>query len=225
MACGNVSTPPQFHYAGDRTGTPARGGETDIEQDIGNIHDFWFGELDSQGLSPPDRQRLWFGGLTETDALCRQRFGSLCECALGGGLQHWEDSDAGLVALLLLLDQFPRNIHRGSPRAFAGDARARALSREWVEHGHYQRLPAIHQVFLYMPLEHSEDLDDQDTCVALFAQLAATTGSDQVASFSRYAAAHREVIARFGRFPHRNALLGRESSAGELAWLDAHGGF
>lgn len=176
-------------------------------------------------MSPGNRGELWFGGGPDTDELCRQRFGALCEDAIGGGLRHWEDCDVGVVALLLLLDQMPRNIHRGSARAFAGDPRALALSREWVNHGHYLRLPAIHQVFLFMPLEHSENLEDQETCVTLFEQLAVTTGSELLLAFSRYAVAHRDVVARFGRFPHRNAVLGRASSAGEAAWLEEHGGF
>ncbi len=233
MAWGNVSTPCDFHYADGQCRAPNRSREQEtispkenhIPQLIDDIHDFWFGELDARGMSPGDRRKLWFRGGAEHDERCRQQFGEACAEAIDGGLGEWEASDAGVVALVLLLDQFPRNIYRGTPRAFDGDPRARALSLEWVEHGHYQRLPASHQVFLFMPLEHSERIEDQDTCVTLFNQLAATTGSELILDFSRYAVAHREVIARFGRFPHRNEILGRESSSAELAWLEEHGGF
>ncbi|MFN2169109.1 MAG: DUF924 family protein, partial [Anaerolineae bacterium] len=121
------------------------------EAAIDAIHEFWFGELDGAGMSPPGRTRLWFGGKRETDRECRERFGELTDSAVAGELGAWPDSDRGLLALVLLLDQMTRNIHRGTPLAFAGDPAARALAREWVSHGHYQRLPAIHQVFLYMP--------------------------------------------------------------------------
>ena len=192
---------------------------------IEEIHDFWFGELDEAGLAAPDRNSLWFTVSAQTDTVCRERFGDLVEAALAGELQAWAERDRGLVALVLLLDQFTRNIHRGTARAFAGDERALALAQHAIETGHYQRLPAIHQVFLYLPLEHAEDLDAQEECVMLFAALSEVTGSPQVANFARYANAHRDVIARFGRFPHRNAILGRDSSAEELAYMEQHGGF
>ena len=168
---------------------------------------------------------LWFQSSAETDEHCRQHFGSLVEQALAGELVDWADSDEGLVALVVLLDQFTRNLYRGTPRAFAGDAAALALAQANIASGHYQRLPAIHQAFLYMPLEHCEDLEVQEECVTLFEDLAAVTGNELLANFTRYAIAHRDVIARFGRFPHRNAILGRESSAAELEYLQTHGGF
>ncbi len=144
---------------------------------------------------------------------------------MAGGLQDWEASDRGLVALVVLLDQFTRNIYRGTPAAFSGDARALALAQHCIVHGHHQRLPAIHQVFLYLPLEHAEDLDVQEECVSLFEELAGITGLAQIADFTRYAVAHRDVIARFGRFPHRNDILGRTSTAEELDYLKTNGGF
>ena len=197
---------------------------------INDIHDFWFGELDETGLCDQDHQRLWFIASPETDTHCRGRFGEWVAQALGGDLERWADSDGthgnqGLVALVLLLDQFTRNIHRGTAAAFSGDPAALALAQRAIETGRYQRLPAIHQVFLYMPLEHCEDPEVQDECVTLFEELSAVTGSEQVAGFTRYALAHRDVIARFGRFPHRNAILGRESTAAELTYLEQHGGF
>jgi uncharacterized protein (DUF924 family) len=192
---------------------------------IADIHDFWFGKLDETGLSAPAQHALWFTASETTDRTCKERFGQHVDQALAGGLQAWADSDRALVALVLLLDQFTRNIYRGTPAAFAGDERALALSQQCIVNGHYQRLPAIHQVFLYMPLEHCEDLEVQEECVTLFEELAAVTGHQQIADFTRYASAHREVIAQFGRFPHRNAILGRESTPAELAYLEQHGGF
>lgn len=192
---------------------------------IEEIHGYWFGELNDRGLCKEDRNALWFTAREETDAVCRNRFGSLVDEALDGELDDWALRDRGLVALILLLDQFTRNIHRGKAAAFAGDDRALALAQHAIATGHYQRLPAIHQVFLYMPLEHSEDLEVQEECVTLFEELAAVTGSQQIAGFTRYAVAHRDVIALFGRFPHRNAVLGRDSTPDELAYLEQHRGF
>lgn len=192
---------------------------------IHEIHDYWFGELDETGMPDPSRHALWFQSTPADDERCRSRFADRVDAALAGGLAEWEGSDRGLVALVLLLDQFTRTIYRGTPRAFAGDPRALQLARHCVARGHHQRLPAIHQVFLYLPLEHSEDLAVQEQCVSLFEELAAVTGSSRLADFTRFAVAHRDVIARFGRFPHRNAILGRHSSAEELEYIETHGGF
>jgi len=192
---------------------------------IDEIHAFWFGELDETGLCVADRNPLWFNSSVQTDETCRARFGHWVEQALAGELDGWVDTDNGLIALVILLDQFTRNIYRGTPLAFAGDPKILALALHTIATGHHQRLPAIHQVFLYLPLEHSEDMQVAEECVSLFQELAAITGNQQIASFTRYAVAHRDVIAQFGRFPHRNAILGRESSPEELAYLEQHGGF
>ncbi len=160
-----------------------------------------------------------------SDETCRARFGHLVEQAIAGELDGWVDTNDGLIALIILLDQFTRNIYRGTAQAFAGDPQALAIAQHTIASGHHQRLPAIHQVCLYLPLEHSEDKDVQEECVTLFEELAVVTGSEQIASFTRYAIAHRDVIAQFGRFPHRNALLERKSRPAELAYLEKHGGF
>ena len=193
--------------------------------DIDELHTFWFGELDERGMSAPEQNTLWFKSSEETDQLCRERFGPLVETAIAGGLQEWEANDRGLIALIILLDQLPRNIHRGTPQAFSGDARALALAQHCIAHGHHRRLPVIHQVFLLLPLEHHEDIDVQEECVELFQALYEITGLEAVKGYLRYAEAHRDVIHRFGRFPHRNTLLGRESSPGELEYLQTHGVF
>jgi len=192
---------------------------------IEEIHDFWFGELDAQGVCKTDRHGRWFGADEETDRVCRERFGAPLDRAVAGALDNWADTDRGLVALVVLLDQFSRNVHRGTALAFAGDGRALALATAAIDSGRHLRLPAIHRVFLYLPLEHAELIGVQDRCVALFEALQTEVDSARFADFTRYAVAHREVIAKFGRFPHRNAVLGRASSPGELAWLEKHGGF
>lgn len=192
---------------------------------IDDIHQYWFGPLDDAGMSNTSQQKLWFQSTAEDDEVCQIRFAPLVADAVAGELQDWPASDRGLVALILVLDQFTRTIYRGTPQAFSGDPRALALAQHCIAHGHHQRLPAIHQVFLFLPLEHSENLEVQEECVELFEELAAVTGLEAIAGFTRYAVAHRDVIARFGRFPHRNAILGRESTAEELAHLEQHGGF
>ena len=189
------------------------------------IHEFWFGELDENGLCNHDHHALWFGASDDTDAFCREQFGAALSLALDGKLAHWTQTDRGLIALIVLLDQFSRNIHRGSAQAFAGDPLALKLAQDAINSGRHERLPPVHRVFLYLPLEHSETLALQEQCVGLFEQLAQQHDDPQFAGYARYANAHREVIARFGRFVHRNAILGRESSVEELAYLEQHGGF
>ncbi|MEH6634896.1 MAG: DUF924 family protein [Halioglobus sp.] len=196
-----------------------------MNENINAIHAFWFGELDATGLCLTDHHALWFKSSEQTDDSCRSRFGELVTQALAGQLNRWTDSDDGLIALLILLDQFPRNIYRGTPNAFAGDAQALALAQQAIACKRHQRLPAIHRVFLYLPLEHTEDPTVQQACVDLFSELARMVDSAQFADFARYARAHQDVITAFGRFPHRNDILGRQSTPEEIAYLEKHGGF
>ena len=125
----------------------------------------------------------------------------------------------------MLLDQFPRNIYRGTANAFSGDDRSLIVATQAIALNRHKDMPLIHRVFLYLPLEHSEDLVAQEQCVTLFEELVSITGLDQMTGFSRYAVAHRDVIARFGRFPHRNAILERQSTASEIEHMATHGGF
>jgi uncharacterized protein (DUF924 family) len=196
-----------------------------MHEAIRHILDFWFGPLDAAGMSDPDREKRWFRGGADIDRHCREHYTGLVESAVAGGLTGWSDSAEGLLARVLLLDQFTRNIYRGTPAAFAGDELAIALARDAVATGRDRGMPTIHRVFLYVPYEHSEQLAIQDEGVALFDELLASSGQAVVAGYRDYAIAHRDVIARFGRFPHRNAILGRESSPEELAHLRQHGGF
>ncbi len=195
------------------------------ETEIEDLLAFWFGPLDPDGMPAEERHALWFRASDTTDRRCREQFGRLVDDALAGGVADWEHDDPGLVALVLLLDQLTRNIYRGSPTAFAGDSRARELSLRAIAGGRERRLPTIHRVFLYMPLMHAEDIGLQRQCVSLFRELAEATGAAQVAGSLRFAEAHCEVIRRFGRFPHRNAILGRDSTPAELDYLSRHGGF
>ena len=142
--------------------------------------------------------------------------------AIEGGLSDWESDPHHRLALVLLLDQFTRNIHRGRPQAFAGDARAQALVTEALTQGLDARLPVVGRLFMYMPLMHAEDLALQEECVARFTMLqqqAPAPLRDTLAGNLRYAILHRDIVARFGRFPHRNAALGRPSTAEETAFL------
>lgn len=189
------------------------------------ILDYWFGTLDDDGMSAPEHHQRWFGGGPEVDAYCREQFGLLVAGAVVGELDHWMRSDDGLVALVLLLDQFTRNIHRDSPQAFCGDARALTLVQRAVSEQRNLTLPLIHQVFLLMPYEHSEQLSVQKAGLALFDTLVERANRPEIERFRDYALAHCEVIERFGRFPHRNSILGRASTAAELEYLVVHGGF
>jgi uncharacterized protein (DUF924 family) len=192
---------------------------------IAEILMYWFGPLDSDGLSEPAQHGLWFKSSVDTDKECEELFCSAVEQAIAGKLDYWAKSDRGLIALILLLDQFPRNIYRGTASAFSGDNKSLIVARQAIAMSRHKDLPLIHRVFLYLPLEHSEDLAVQEQCVALFEELASTTGLEQMTGFCRYAVAHRDVIAQFGRFPHRNAILERQSTAAETEHISTHGGF
>lgn len=161
-------------------------------------------------------EKAWFEKNEAFDDAFRARFLAAHEAAARGELDPWADTAEGALALILLLDQFPRNCFRGSPRMFGSDAKAVAVADAAIAAGHDLAVPADLRVFFYLPFEHAEDLALQERCVALCAPLRE--------DYLRYAVVHRDIIARFGRFPHRNEVLGRESTAEELAFL-AEGGF
>ncbi|MEP5764662.1 MAG: DUF924 family protein [Halieaceae bacterium] len=195
---------------------------------IARILQFWFGELDTDGLAAPGRNKLWFQSTPADDRQIEEEFGDNVARAISGALDHWSESADGLVALILLLDQFPRSIYRGTPRAFSGDAKALLLCRAAVSAGIDSDMPSIHRVFLYIPFEHAEDLQAQDEGVACFDRLldySSTAAQPVISGFRDYMLAHREVIARFGRFPHRNPILERTSTTEEMSHLELHGGF
>lgn len=187
---------------------------------------WWFGQGTSATEIAGEKQGLWFGYRAEQDDEARERFGDLVEQALNGELQDWAELPEGWLALVLLLDQLPRMIHRNTPRAFAGDERAQQLVRDGLAHGGDMLLAPIQRVFIYLVLEHAENLAVQDLAVAHFSALRDIADEQEqplFIDFLDYAERHREVISRFGRFPHRNATLGRETSDTEQLFLEQPG--
>ena len=159
----------------------------------------------------------WFKRLTAFDEAIRLKFEPVHHAAARGEYDRWATTAEGALALIILLDQFPRNLYRGSAHAFATDPKARAIARAAIEAGFDRLSDPVLRNFFYLPFEHSEDLTDQDYCLTLTAE---TDNPDDL----KWATLHREIIARFGRFPHRNPLLGRETTEDEQAFLD-EGGF
>jgi len=187
-----------------------------------DVLDFWFGDGLQLDWPSDDRQALWFGGGAEQDESIRRRFGALVDSAFAGGLADWERTPPTRLALLIVLDQFSRNVYRSQARAFAGDARAQKLVLAALAEGEDKALARVGRVFLYMPLMHAEDLALQERCVACFTGLHANSPHSlrqTLAGNLHFAIEHRDTIQRFGRFPHRNAALGRASSAEEEAFL------
>jgi uncharacterized protein (DUF924 family) len=162
-------------------------------------------------------EERWFTKDAAFDGSLAVHFGDALKQARLGAFDHWAETPEGALGLVLLLDQVSRNTLRGSPLAFAGDAKALALAKTSVGRGYHQKLAPPLAMWLLMPFEHAEDLDAQKRCVALFGTLG-------LSEMVYYAEMHLDIIARFGRFPHRNAVLGRRSTAAELAFLQA-GGF
>ena len=187
-----------------------------------DVLDFWFGDGLQRDWPSNDHQALWFGGGAEQDAAIRSRFGALVESALNGGLAGWEGTPPTRLALLIVLDQFSRHVHRGQARAFAGDARAQQLVLTALAAGEDDHLARVGRIFLYMPLMHAEDLALQERCIECFTALHSNSPPElreELAGNLHFAIEHRDTIQRFGRFPHRNAALGRESSAEETRFL------
>lgn len=205
-ACSYVAAWLSRHPAWQRVTEP-----TPVQQ----VLNFWFGFLGSE--EDGQVRGEWFRKSDAFDDEIRARFGALLEQAIAGGLKEWERSSQGSLARIVLLDQFTRNTLRNTPRAFAGDAEALRISLAMLESSKFKELTTLQRWFALMPLEHSEDLAMQDRSVAEFERLAAE--DERLKGALDYAIKHREVVAQFGRFPHRNAILGRESSADELAYL------
>ena len=174
------------------------------------VLDYWLGEVGPDG---------WYAGGEALDGEIRDRFGDLWQAAADGGLDHWVDGPAGALAYLVLTDQFPRNMWRGSGRAFATDAAARDAARRAIAEGWDMAAPEPERQFFYLPLMHSEDLADQEDCIRLIAERMPDTGASNLL----HARAHAEVIRRFGRFPFRNAALGRITTPEETAFVAAGG--
>ncbi len=191
-----------------------------------DVLDYWFGDEPDDGRLANQRAALWWSKSDATDADIRQRFEPLVQAAGAGDLDHWAATARGRLALILLMDQFTRNIYRDTPYAFSLDAPALEHARTGVGQGQDRALRPVERVFLYMPLEHAEDPVMQERCVVLFRALRGEVPPAHQGAFDvflDFAIRHRDVIARFGRFPHRNAILGRESTAEELAFLEQPG--
>ena len=184
----------------------------------------WFGTSPMDAGRLPERQKFWFGTDPERDRSMAGRFEVLVREAEGGRLDGWARSARGRLALILLHDQVRRNIFRGSPEAFARDGRARYLMRDGFARQMDLKLSPVERCFFFRPLQHSESLHDQETAVDRYRQLEQEVSGElrpAFAGFTQLAKAHRDIIARFGRFPHRNAILGRLSTPEEQAWLNA----
>ncbi len=193
---------------------------------LGDIHRYWFGDLAGEFALPADRFPFWFERKDETDAHIREHYGALIAPATEA---DWSDlfglTREQQVGLIILLDQFPRNIFRDDARAFASDPRAREITDRLLAQGH-GRYFLIERMFMYLPFEHSEAMEDQLRSMRLYEQLLADAPEAQREAYIRvldFAARHRDLIARFGRFPHRNVMLGRPSTPEETAFMAEHG--
>ena len=193
---------------------------------IESILEYWFGANADDAAVAAERSNLWWPKNPAVDDEIRQRFEPSVLKAASGELNNWAAKPKGLLALILLTDQFPRNIYRDSPRAFAFDSKAFAWCLQGITAGLDLTLRPIERVFFYLPLEHAEFIEHQEQSVILFEELLKTVDAGQkpaFESFLDFAVRHRNIIARFGRFPHRNKMLGRESTPEELAFLAGPG--
>jgi uncharacterized protein (DUF924 family)/predicted GNAT family acetyltransferase len=198
---------------------PDRRESASVAPEAREVLDFWFGPPGSpqHGTQRPE----WFRKDDAFDASIRERFGALLERALRGELAAWSGTPQGALAVVVVLDQFTRNAWRGTPRAFAGDARALAAAQAMVAARQDEALPLEQRAFVYLPFEHAESLALQEEALRHFRRLAAA--APEMAESLDYAERHHAIVQRFGRFPHRNAILGRASTAEELAFLEQPG--
>ena len=178
------------------------------------VLDFWFGREGEEGYG--EFREAWFNRDPEIDREIRDRFEPVYEEAAAGRLDHWKSEASSCLALIVVLDQFPRNMYRGDARMYAADEKAREAARHAVEHAYDRELSPYGRLFMYLPFEHSEELDDQRLSVELFRGLATEMGSEDLLG---YAVRHLEIIERFGRFPHRNEILGRRTTPEETKFL------
>jgi uncharacterized protein (DUF924 family) len=203
-------------------GTP---GQHKLPPQAAEVLDFWLADGLQLGWPSQNMGPVWFGADPALDQTIRTRFGEVHEHAITGRLAHWQAQPLNCLALVIVLDQFSRNMFRGTAQAYAGDAQAQALVQHALALGLDQQLPWVGRVFMYMPLMHAEDLALQQSCVRHFTALASQAPEalqDRLKGNLDFAHKHLEIIQRFGRFPYRNAVLGRSSSAQELEFLQ-HG--
>ncbi len=194
----------------------------DEEREAQTVLDFWFGPLDEYGLASPERAGRWFRADPAFDEEIRSRFGALHAAVIDGGRPTWLGAPRTRLAAIVVADQFSRNLYRDTPRMFVGDPLALRWALDAIDRGWDRKLAAHERVFFYMPLMHSEDLAVQRRSVALFARLcdeAPQPARGRLEVHRQYAERHRATVDRFGRFPHRNAILGRVSTPEEEAFL------
>lgn len=195
---------------------------SDRTADAEDVLEFWFADATQDPQAIQRRNRTWFQGGAPFDRQCTQEFSASLAAAAAGELDHWVKSPRGRLALILLLDQFSRNIYRGTAMAYQQDARALAVCREGIELGHDRQLAPIERTFFYLPMEHAEDRQIQalsDQHFEALAQQGPEELREQLQANAGYARDHRKIVERFGRFPHRNAVLGRTNTADEDAYL------
>ena len=192
---------------------------SDIPERARVILDDWFGPLDDNGVVAEAKRHRWFTKDDAFDRYLRDTYEADVRLALAGEYDFWAEDVRGMLALILLLDQFTRNIYRNTPEMVCGDDKAAQLAERALEHEQDKNLSPPERHFLYMPLMHAENIARQNRCVELFEQLAKDTGTMVL----DYAKRHRDIVARFGRFPHRNAILGRESTPEEVEFLKQPG--
>lgn len=188
-----------------------------------DVLNFWFDAADSSPQAAKSLGKLWFRASRKTDDKIKHRFGSLLSQGIAGDLDEWRHTSRGRLALIIVLDQFSRNIFRGTPMAFAQDEHALLLAEEGIANAMDRSLLVVERVFFYMPFQHAENLQVQDRSVQLFNELKSQTRDEfkQIVDGSaRYAEEHRNIVVRFGRFPHRNEILRRPSTSEELAFLN-----
>ncbi|MBW2464958.1 MAG: DUF924 domain-containing protein [Deltaproteobacteria bacterium] len=193
---------------------------------VDEVIEFWFGELDDEGLAAPETRARWFKKDLAFDQDVVERFGSLIEALTAGEGEGWLETARGALAYVIVLDQLTRNAYRGTGRMYTADARALGATFGAIEGGLDRALPTAHRVFLYMPLMHCEGESAQHRCVEVFEALAAELsgrGKERAEANLGYAERHRDIVVRFGRFPHRNELLDRESTPEETAFLEEPG--
>lgn len=187
---------------------------------------FWFGPASKQAADLQARMAVWFGNNAGFDQELAERFGAMAHAAGAGELDEWAFEPRRRLALILALDQLPRNIHRGDALAFAHDNKALALTLDGLSSGMDRKLGNLERLFFYMPLQHSEDPETQETSVAVYEQLLLDADKLEKGALSAafdFAKKHRNLVARFGRFPHRNALLERQTTPAEAEFLASGG--
>lgn len=187
-----------------------------------SVLDYWFGEAPVTPATVSQQSSLWFSGSKNVDFDIERRFGKLVSLASSGMLDSWAEEPTSGVALIVLLDQFPRNIHRGTAGAFAQDRKALLCCYKLLELEGFKELNPLYKSFTLLPLEHSESPADQNRCVEEFENLLKTSDPEwekMLRSYLDYAQQHKKIIEDFGRFPHRNKVMGRESTADEITYL------